>query len=503
MDIQRQCVWCGKTYLAHGFGSRYCSTSCKNKAKRAKEKEEKSQFEAVASKLPEVRNPSEKEFLTAKDVAYMFGISTATVYRYAAKGVFKALKLNGVKLVVRKSDLDYLFDHAAPYKKRTYGRRGDKEYYTMREIMEKFNISKKAANNRIKRYNIEKVLDGRLAYFPKKAVDEHFSELVQTIRLDDYYTPEQMMEKFQMERHQVLAFVYWHKVPRKTILRKVYYLKSEVDKLKNPIKGDGASWYTYQQLMEGYGLTKDQISYRTHTYHLKTIKMGKLTLINKKEFDAMMASMSPEKAVATDTPEGATIKELKERREKERQARFQARIPKGYISIAQIADRYKLSKMHVRRVTCQLDIKERMWIGNFCYFPEDIIAKHFAKYEPDKNVKQWISAKQMEEEYMMTKDARHAFSYRHKIPTKWVHGKVYYSKTDIDKVKEGNFEGRENYFSVEDIARNYNLTRCQIYNKIRYYRPRAVRKPPYSYYLIEDIERIFGQIGGENADKDR
>ncbi len=103
----------------------------------------------------------------------------------------------------------------------------------------------------------------------------------------------------------------------------------------------------------------------------------------------------------------------------------------------------------------------------------------------------------------MTKDARHAFSYRHKIPTKWVHGKVYYSKTDIDKVKEDTFEGRENYFSVEDIARNYNLTRMQIYNRIKYYKPRAVRKPPYSYYLIEDVERIFGQIGGENADKDR
>lgn len=44
MDIQRQCVWCGKTYLTHGFDSRYCN----NKAKTAKKKEEKSRFEAVA-----------------------------------------------------------------------------------------------------------------------------------------------------------------------------------------------------------------------------------------------------------------------------------------------------------------------------------------------------------------------------------------------------------------------------------------------------------------------
>lgn len=131
MDIQRQCVWCGKTYLAHGFGSRYCSSSCKNKAKRSKEKEEKERLEAVAPKLPEVKMVSGKEYLTASDVAALFGISLATVYRYAAKGVFKACKLNGVKLIVRKSDLEYLFDHAGPYKKRQYGRQDNKEYYTM------------------------------------------------------------------------------------------------------------------------------------------------------------------------------------------------------------------------------------------------------------------------------------------------------------------------------------------------------------------------------------
>lgn len=502
MEIQRQCVWCGKTYIAHGFGSRYCSSSCKNKAKRLKDKEEKNQFEKVAPKLPEVKMVSGKEYLTARDVAALFGISLATVYRYAAKGVFKACKLNGVKLIVRRSDIEYLFDHAGPYKKRQYGRQDNKEYYTMKEIMEKYNISRKAAMNRIKRNNIQKVYDGRNTFFPKKTVDECFGELIQTIRLDDYYTPEQMMDKFQMNKQAVLSFVTWHKIPRKTILRKVYYSKAEVDKLKNPTKGDDAAWYTYAQIMETFGLTKDQVAYKINAYHLKKIKMGKLTLVSKREFDTLMNAKSHNEE-NTGKSEGITLEDLEERREKERQARLQARIPEGYVSIAQIADKYKLSLNHVQRVTRQLNIKDRKWVGGFCYYPKGVIEEHFAKYVPDKSVTQWITAEQMEKEFFMTKDARNSFAYRHKIPTKRIHGKIYYSRNHIEKVKSETFEGREKYYSVEDIVRIYNQTRMQIYNKIKYYQPKKVHKPPYSYYLIEDIERIFGEKGGEIENKNR
>lgn len=496
MDIERRCLWCGKTFVAHSYGARYCSQKCKNAYKRSKKKTDSDPEE---SPLPEIGMIGNKPFLTPKEAGILLGTSTMSVYRYIYQGVLKAVKLSENKILIRRVDIDSLFDNPTTFKKKKYGRKVQSDYYTMREIMAKFNISRKAAMGWIKKHNIPIVYEGRNSFFPKKIVDEKFEVLLGGVSEDDFYTAKQIMEKYNMTHAAVLSFVQRHNISRKTILKKVYYSKAEFDKLKEISDDARTAWYTYKKLEEEFGLTKDQISYKVNAYHLKTMKLGKTTLISKKEFDALLAAKSPE-AIA-DTPEGETLKELEERRETARQARFQARIPGGYLSIAQIADRYKLSQSHVRRITCQLDIKERKWVANFCYFPEDIITKHFAKYEPDKNVKQWISARQMEEEYMMTRDARHSFAYRHKIPTKLVHGKIFYSKTDIDKVKSGTFEGREKYYSVEDIARIYSLTHSQIYNKVKYYKLKRVRKPPYSYFLIEDVERIFGQIDEDNADK--
>ena len=29
MDIERRCSWCGKTFVAHSYVTRYCSVKCK------------------------------------------------------------------------------------------------------------------------------------------------------------------------------------------------------------------------------------------------------------------------------------------------------------------------------------------------------------------------------------------------------------------------------------------------------------------------------------------
>ena len=64
-----------------------------------------------------------------------------------------------------------------------------------------------------------------------------------------------------MTHAAVLSFVQRHNVSRKTILRKVYYSRDEIDKLKDPLKDE--EYYTYPQINQVYGLTKDQIAYYT------------------------------------------------------------------------------------------------------------------------------------------------------------------------------------------------------------------------------------------------
>lgn len=290
MDIERRCSWCGKVFIAHSHGNRYCSERCKSSAKRLRERRKNQTSNPVKDTLPEVEMLGTKPFLSPKEVAILFAVSLPTIYRYMADGVIKALKMTNNRTVIRRADLEKLFEEAPSYKKRKYGRKSDTEYYTMREIVEKYNVSRKGAMNRIKKFRIPKIYDGRNSFFPKKAIEENFAELISDVVLSDFYTIQQIMEKFSMTHAAVLSFVQRHNVSRKTILRKVYYSRDEIDKLKDPLKDE--EYYTYPQINQVYGLTKDQIAYYTHAYHLTTGKKGKFTLINKEEFDAIMRNRS-------------------------------------------------------------------------------------------------------------------------------------------------------------------------------------------------------------------
>ena len=119
------------------------------------------------------------------------------------------------RTVIRRADLEKMFEEAPSYKKRKYGRKHDTEYYTMREIMGKYNVSRKGAMNRINKFRIPKIYDGRNTFFPKKAVEENFAELISDVVFSDFYTIQQIMEKFGMSHAAVLSYVQRHNISRR------------------------------------------------------------------------------------------------------------------------------------------------------------------------------------------------------------------------------------------------------------------------------------------------
>lgn len=108
-----------------------------------------------------------RPFLTPSDVAFLLGVSVTTVYRCFYSGTLKAVRLRR-KTYVRREDLDKYFEEAGAYKKKSYKRKDDQEYYTLREIMEKYNIGRKAVWGRCDRLGIPKVYVGRNTFFSKR-----------------------------------------------------------------------------------------------------------------------------------------------------------------------------------------------------------------------------------------------------------------------------------------------------------------------------------------------
>lgn len=175
---------------------------------------------------------------------------------------------------VRQEDLESFFESNDPYKKRQYRRKCDIEgdFYTVKQITEKYHICKKAVLRRCEVHNITKHYEGRNIFFNRKAVDKYFAELIEEIDLDNYYTVQQLMGKLHMTKQNVLSFVYHNNIPRVTRGRSVFYSKVHIDSYKRLGDDVDPNWYTYAELIEKYGLTKDRISYFIKHEKLHTVE---------------------------------------------------------------------------------------------------------------------------------------------------------------------------------------------------------------------------------------
>ena len=241
----------------------YCSSTCVNKAYKAKKRQmKKEEIESEQdSKLPTVESIGQKPFLSPKEAAYLLGISLPTIYRYMAKGMFKALR-TPAKTIIRWSDLEAWFDNAPAYVKRNNHRHKiEHDSYTMKEICEKYQVTRKVAMRRIEQFDIPKIYEGRNVSFSKTAVDRYFSELIEDFDKENYYTIQQVMEKFNMSYSAVISFAKRHKLPRVTRRREVFYSKPHIDSLKGNGEAIDPLYYTFKEVMEKYGFTKDQVSH--------------------------------------------------------------------------------------------------------------------------------------------------------------------------------------------------------------------------------------------------
>ena len=258
MEVQRKCQWCGKPFIAHTMVTRFCSKSCTEKAyKDRKRKQKLQEYEARQSEQPmqEVGIVGGKPFLSPAEAATLLGISRATIYRHMAAGIIRALQLRG-RTIIRKSDIEKMFDNAPDYKKRSYGRKQTVLYYTTNEILGKYQIQKKTLYRRCKLYNIPKVEEGSRVFYNRTLIDKYFADLAEEINPDCYYTPEQVMDKYGMSRNAVVTFALRHNIPRINRHHEVYYSRAHIDAIKEKQDKLNPDYYTYSEITENMGLPR-------------------------------------------------------------------------------------------------------------------------------------------------------------------------------------------------------------------------------------------------------
>jgi len=111
---------CGNMFEAQKVSTLYCSHKCNSKHYKLKKSLERKEQAEAPIMQPQTFRPKakaidramikDKEFLTVKEVAALFGCSRPTVYKLINTGKIKAKNIGDKQTYIRRSDIDKLFE---------------------------------------------------------------------------------------------------------------------------------------------------------------------------------------------------------------------------------------------------------------------------------------------------------------------------------------------------------------------------------------------------------
>ena len=182
MEVNKICEFCNEHFIAQKTTTRYCSDVCSKRAYKKRIKEEKISIaeKKYLSKLKgfDIVEIQKKDYLSIREAMFLLNISRMTIHRMLKDGRLK--KLEGLKSVrIRKTDIDGLFNsnnsekkiHEDSYKLPYFS---TDNYYTINQIIEKFNVTGSSFDAICKRNKIPKIKKGKFVFVPKELVDKVF-----------------------------------------------------------------------------------------------------------------------------------------------------------------------------------------------------------------------------------------------------------------------------------------------------------------------------------------
>lgn len=292
IDIQKRCKWCGAIFTAHKTTTEYCSHRCGNLA--YKDKVRKQRIESLQRELGKsIKTPPNlnKEYLTPSEVAELLHIGRTSIYRYIRNGAIKVIRFER-KTLVRRADIEDMTTYIEQETKEKQHKEKTPitDFYTTAEIKEKFNVAESWVFAIAKKNNIPRTFNRGKTYWSKKHIDAYFARKAPNPDITEWYSTQEIQEKFGMTLSAVYCFVSKNAIPKKKEGIMVYYSKKHVDIAKGVATPEEPKYYTVPEAMEKFNLTRDQL-YHYATYHkIPKVKKGKYTLISKAELDKLLAA---------------------------------------------------------------------------------------------------------------------------------------------------------------------------------------------------------------------
>ena len=292
LKIKRICAWCGKEFIAQKTTTACCSKQCANALYKKRKRDEaiKTNNQIVRKKIEEkpIERIKDKPFLTITEAALYLGVTRPTVYSYIRRDELKVIRL-GFKYLLKKEDIDKLFNTPTEFHTPTKEKAPITDFYTTAEVKEKYHINESWIFAIAQKHGIPRTFNRGKTYWSKKHIDAYFAKKAPDPDITEWYSTQEMQEKFGMTLSAIYTFAHKNTIPKKKEGIMVYYSKKHVDIAKGIAKPEETMYYTVAEAMEKFNLTRDQLYHYVKWHHISKIKKGKYTFISRAELDKLLA----------------------------------------------------------------------------------------------------------------------------------------------------------------------------------------------------------------------
>jgi transposase in mobilizable transposon, tnpA protein len=243
--IKKVCEWCGKEFLSQKCSTRFCCKRCAEHAyKERKRQERKSNTEAQVQKHLHEKAEAEisaREYLSISEAAKLLGVTRDGVYKLIYRGTLTAYKISSRFTVILRSDIDAMIRAKlyvrTPKSATTVSDENGEaitEFYTTKEIIEKFGVSNSWVFAQGKARNIPKVYHRGKTLWSKSHCDRVFSTKPETPKETDWISYSSVRTEYNLTHDQLHNYVKYHGLRHKKVGKYSYILKSEIDAILRP-----------------------------------------------------------------------------------------------------------------------------------------------------------------------------------------------------------------------------------------------------------------------------
>jgi len=287
-EYKKVCKFCGKAFTAYQSTTKYCCVSCANRANKAELKAKQQQADSEEIRERNRQKLLSQEFLSISSAAELLSISRPTIYKMIANGEIKAVRISERIVRIKRSDLEQIKSAIAPINTPIDEiNKTKEEYISVSEALQMFKISLTWFYRKIKTAEIQPIIIDGKTFYKIKPLKKLFAKK-QYADIAEWYSVSEIVEKFNVSKQYVYEYTSDHKMPKKREGKEVLISKYHWDKSRGLDSAESENYYTIPQAVEKYGIGRSHLYDLIRAHKIPKIKQGQSILIHRQEIDNLM-----------------------------------------------------------------------------------------------------------------------------------------------------------------------------------------------------------------------